>query len=79
MADAATLPSIAEHGASCLPAVEVDSYNIEIKDGGGNVIFKGEIVTGVKTATYKVPALQPGQYPYLCTVHPTMTGTATVQ
>jgi len=26
-----------------------------------------------------VPALQPGQYPYLCTVHPTMTGTATVQ
>jgi plastocyanin len=54
-------------------------HNIEIKDGGGNVIFKGEIVTGVKTATYKVPALQPGQYPYLCTVHPTMTGTATVQ
>ena len=37
------------------------------------------IVTGVKTATYTVPALQPGQYPYLCTVHPTMTGTATVQ
>lgn len=54
-------------------------HNIEIKDGGGNVVFKGEIVTGVKTATYKVPALQPGQYPYLCTVHPTMTGTATVQ
>jgi plastocyanin len=54
-------------------------HNIEIKDGGGNVIFKGDIVTGVKTATYKVPALQPGQYPYLCTVHPTMTGTATVQ
>jgi hypothetical protein len=54
-------------------------HNIEIKDGGGNVIFKGEIVTGVKTATYEVPALQPGQYPYLCTVHPTMTGTATVQ
>ena len=54
-------------------------HNIEIKDGGGNVIFKGDIVTGVKTATYKVPALAPGQYPYLCTVHPTMTGTATVQ
>lgn len=54
-------------------------HNIEIKDGGGNVIFKGDIVTGVKTATYTVPALQPGQYPYLCTVHPTMTGTATVQ
>jgi plastocyanin len=54
-------------------------HNIEIKDGGGNVIFKGDIVTGVKTATYNVPSLAPGQYPYLCTVHPTMTGTATVQ
>ena len=37
MADAATatLPSIAEHGASRLPAVEVDSYNIELKDDEG--------------------------------------------
>jgi predicted NBD/HSP70 family sugar kinase len=35
MADAATLPSIAEHGASRLPAVEVDSYNIEIRDDEG--------------------------------------------
>jgi sugar (pentulose or hexulose) kinase len=35
MADAATLPSIAEHGAIRLPSVEVDSYNIEIKDNGG--------------------------------------------
>jgi hypothetical protein len=30
-----TLPSIAEHGASRLPAVEVDSYNIELKDDEG--------------------------------------------
>jgi predicted NBD/HSP70 family sugar kinase len=35
MVGAATLPSIAEHGASRLPAVEVDSYNIEIKDDEG--------------------------------------------
>src|ERR1700694_2471742 len=37
MADAATatLPSIAEHGASRLPSVEVDSYNIELKDDEG--------------------------------------------
>jgi plastocyanin len=54
-------------------------HNVEFKDGGGNVIFKGEIITGAKTITYKVPALAPGQYPYHCTVHPTMTGTATVQ
>src|SRR4051794_22642074 len=35
MADTATLPSIAEHGGSLLPAVEVDSYNIELKDDEG--------------------------------------------
>lgn len=35
MADADTLPSIADHGASQLPSVEVDSYNIEIKDDEG--------------------------------------------
>jgi len=35
MADTATLPSIAEHGASHLPSVEVDTYNIELKDDEG--------------------------------------------
>ena len=35
MAETATLPTIAEHGATRLPAVEVDSYNLEIKDNGG--------------------------------------------
>jgi predicted NBD/HSP70 family sugar kinase len=35
MAEANTLPTIAEHGASQLPAVELDSYNIELKDDEG--------------------------------------------
>ena len=35
MAETATLPSIAEHGATRLPSVEVDSYNIELKDDEG--------------------------------------------
>ena len=35
MAETATLPSIAEHGASRLPSVEVDCYNIELKDDEG--------------------------------------------
>ncbi|CAN0383375.1 unnamed protein product, partial [Phaeothamnion confervicola] len=35
MADAATLPAIATHGASRLPSVELDSYNIELKDDEG--------------------------------------------
>jgi predicted NBD/HSP70 family sugar kinase len=35
MAETATLPSIAEHGAARLPSVDVDSYNIELKDDEG--------------------------------------------
>jgi hypothetical protein len=35
MAETATLPSIAQHGAARLPSVEVDCYNIELKDDEG--------------------------------------------
>src|SRR5207253_7601554 len=30
-----TLPSVATHGATRLPSVEVDSYNVELKDDEG--------------------------------------------
>ena len=35
MADQSTLPAVAAHGAMRLPAVQVDSYNVEIKDDEG--------------------------------------------
>ena len=35
MAEQTTLPAIAAHGATRLPSVEVDSYNVEIKDDEG--------------------------------------------
>ena len=35
MPEQATLPAVAAHGASRLPAVEVDSYNVELKDDEG--------------------------------------------
>jgi hypothetical protein len=35
MSDTSTLPMIAAHGSARLPAVEVDSYNVEIKDDEG--------------------------------------------
>ena|SRR5436190_2215155 len=56
-------------------------HNVSIhKDNAsGAEVFKGEIVTGPATTTYDVPALDAGTYAFVCTVHPNMTGTLTVQ
>ena len=55
-------------------------HNVEIQDGTGAVVFKGDIFNGVATKIYQVPALTAGSYKFLCIVHPTaMTGTATIQ
>jgi plastocyanin len=54
-------------------------HNIAIKDASGADVFKGEIITGVATKVYQVPALQAGTYPFVCSVHPNMTGTLTVK
>ena len=40
-------------------------------------MFKGELVTGPAVVVYDVPALPAGQYSFVCTVHPNMTGTLT--
>ncbi len=45
----------------------------------GAEVFKGEIFSGVATKTYDVPALPAGTYGFVCSVHPTMTGTLTVK
>ena len=45
----------------------------------GDEVFKGEVFPGVAKKTYDIPALAAGTYAYVCTVHPTMTGTLTVQ
>jgi plastocyanin len=65
-------------------AIEFDNkdpgipHNIEIKDASGASVFKGDIVTGPIKTTYTVKALSAGSYPFVCTVHPNMTGTLTV-
>lgn len=42
-------------------------------------LFKGSVVTGPKTVTYKVPALKAGTYYFRCDIHPTqMFGTFVV-
>jgi mono/diheme cytochrome c family protein/plastocyanin len=54
-------------------------HNVAIHDAGGAAVFTGEIFPGVATKTYNVPALKAGSYPFVCTVHPNMTGTLTVK
>jgi plastocyanin len=50
-------------------------HNVSVYDDG-SAIEKGEIVTGPATATYAVPPLDPGEYRFVCDVHPDlMTGT----
>ncbi|MGH2512100.1 MAG: cytochrome c oxidase subunit II, partial [Candidatus Limnocylindrales bacterium] len=55
------------------------SHNVQIADGTGQVVFKGEIFAGPGDRQYPVPALAPGTYTFSCSVHPTMTGTLTVK
>jgi len=54
-------------------------HNIELKDAAGTAVFKGEVFSGVAIRTYNVTAQPAGEYKFVCTVHPTMTGTATLQ
>jgi plastocyanin len=52
-------------------------HNVEIKDTGGQDVFKGDIITGPAEANYVVPSLKAGDYTFNCSVHPNMTGTLT--
>ena len=54
-------------------------HNVEIEDESGATVFLGEIFNGIDTRDYAVPALPAGTYTFVCTVHPNMTGTLTVE
>ena len=54
-------------------------HNVAISDASGAEVFKGEIINGVATVEYQVPALPAGEYTFICTVHPNMTGTMTAE
>ena len=54
-------------------------HNVELRDGAGASVYKGEIFPGVATKVYDIPALPAGAYTFLCTVHPSMTGSATLK
>lgn len=54
-------------------------HDVALKDGTGAIVWKGDVFNGVETRIYQVPALPAGTYTFLCIVHTTMTGTATLQ
>jgi plastocyanin len=54
-------------------------HNVEIRDTTGATIFQGEVFPGVESRTYDAPPLPAGSYQFLCSVHPSMTGTLTAQ
>lgn len=54
-------------------------HNVAISDAAGTEVFRGDIFPGVETRDYQVPALAAGDYPFICSVHPNMTGTLTAE
>jgi Cupredoxin-like domain/Cytochrome c oxidase subunit IV len=54
-------------------------HNLELKGPDGAPVWKGEVFTGIDTRVYDAGPLPPAEYTFLCTVHPTMTGTATIK
>ena len=56
-------------------------HDVTIHKGSptGTQVFDGAIFEGPASKIYNVPALAAGTYAYVCSVHPTMTGTLTVK
>ena len=55
-------------------------HNVAIHEGSptGPAVFTGDVFPGPEKRTYDVPPLAAGAYAFVCTVHPNMTGTLTV-
>jgi mono/diheme cytochrome c family protein/plastocyanin len=54
-------------------------HDVQIKDPSGTVVFTSDTFPGVASRDFSVPALTAGPHPFVCTVHPNMTGTITAQ
>jgi plastocyanin len=54
-------------------------HNVALIDGSGATVFNGKVFNGVETLVYDVPAQPAGDYKFICVVHPSMTGIATLK
>jgi cytochrome c oxidase subunit II len=50
-------------------------HDVDILGADGETIFDGQLIDGPTVIEYVVPALEPGEYEFICSVHPTMRGT----
>jgi plastocyanin len=59
----------------------VGGHDVDIRTADGTVVADNPVVSDPGETTYSVPALDPGEYTFICSVHPipAMTGTLTVQ
>jgi plastocyanin/mono/diheme cytochrome c family protein len=53
-------------------------HDVDILDAGGTKVFDGDVIVGADQITYEVPALEAGEYEFICSIHPNMRGTLTV-
>lgn len=57
-------------------------HNIQISNGAepsADLLFEGELVTGAAQVDYEIPAFDsPGEYAFICVVHPNMVGKVNV-
>jgi plastocyanin len=54
-------------------------HDVVIRDASGNELAKTGIITGPAQAQLVLGPLEPGVYPFACTVHPNMTGQITAK
>lgn len=61
--------------------MESQPHNVAVDmEEGGDEIVTGEVITGPDaTTTITVPALEPGEYYFVCDVHTNMNGTIVVE
>lgn len=50
------------------------NVSIDRNDAGHARLFEGAVFSGPTTRWYAVPALAPGEYTFVCAIHPNMTG-----
>ena len=58
---------------------EAVPHNVNVHDGGGASVAKGDIFTGPAARPLEVPTLTPGNYRLICDVHPDMSAQVIAQ